>query len=188
MNFDGHLFSHELRGNLGVRVVGTDQLSQGYSTTLLPITASRNYDNVLPSLNLVWSLRDDFLARFAASRDLSRPNLTDLAASTSVTVSGTQFNVKTGNPNIQPFLANAYDLSFEWYPAAGTMVAVAPFYKQVLRFTSTQTVNTVFNGNPYRRAQFTGHCGLRLDSGMQSECDLGLFRAGELAGRRCQRS
>jgi iron complex outermembrane receptor protein len=149
MNFDGHLLSHELRGNLGVRMVGTDQFSQGYASTLLPITASRNYSDVLPALNLAWSLREDFLARFAASRDLSRPNLTDLAASTSVTVSGTQFTVKTGNPNIQPFLANAYDLSFEWYPAVGTMVAVAPFYKQVLRFTSTQTVNTVFNGNPF---------------------------------------
>jgi iron complex outermembrane receptor protein len=149
MNFDTHLFSHELRGNIGVRTVRTDQFSQGYSSTLLPIQASRDYNNVLPSLNLVYSLREDFLTRFAVSRDLSRPNLTDLAASTAVTVSGTQFNVKTGNPNIQPFLANAYDLSFEWYPAAGTMLAVSPFYKDVLRFTSTQTVNTVFNGNPF---------------------------------------
>jgi TonB-dependent receptor len=94
-------------------------------------------------------VRDDFLARFAYSRDLSRPNLTDVAASTSVTVSGTQFNVKSGNPNIEPFLANAYDLSFEWYPAAGTLVSVAPFRKDVLRFTSSKVVNTVFDGNPF---------------------------------------
>jgi iron complex outermembrane recepter protein len=149
MNFDGHLLARDLRGNVGVRLVGTNQFSEGFSSTLLPITASRTYDNVLPALNLVWSLRDDFLARFAYSRDLSRPNLTDVAASTSVTVSGTQFNVKTGNPDIQPFLANAYDLSFEWYPAPGTLVSVAPFRKDVLRFTSTQTINTVFTGNPF---------------------------------------
>ena len=149
MNFDGNLLSHDLRGNVGVRDVGTNQSSQGYSSTLLPITANRTYHNVLPALNLVWSLREDFLARFAASRDVSRPNLTDVAATTSVTVSGTQFNVKTGNPNIEPFLANAYDLSFEWYPTAGTLLSVAPFRKDVLRFTSTQTVNTVFNGNPF---------------------------------------
>jgi iron complex outermembrane recepter protein len=149
MNWDTRVLSRELRGNLGVRFVETDQFSQGYSSTLLPITASRNYNDVLPAFNLAYSLREDFLTRLAVSRDLSRPNLTDLAASTSVTVSGTQFNVKSGNPNVQPFLANAYDLSFEWYPATGTMVAVAPFYKQVLRFTSTQTVNTVFNGNPF---------------------------------------
>jgi iron complex outermembrane recepter protein len=72
-----------------------------------------------------------------------------VAASTAVTVSGTQFNVKTGNPNIQPFLANAYDLSLEWYPARGTLLAVAPFRKDVLRFVSTKTVNTVFDGNPF---------------------------------------
>ncbi|HEY6456545.1 MAG TPA: TonB-dependent receptor [Steroidobacteraceae bacterium] len=149
MNFDGHLLARDLRGNLGVRVVGTNQESEGYSSTLLPIGATRTYTNVLPALNLVWSLRDDLLMRFAASRDMSRPNLTDVAATTSVTVSGTQFNVKTGNPNIEPFLANAYDLSFEWYPSAGTLLSVAPFRKDVLRFTSTQTVNTVFNGNPF---------------------------------------
>jgi TonB-dependent receptor len=149
LNFNGQLLARELRGNVGVRVVGTNQWSQGFSSTLLPISARRTYDNVLPALNLVWSLRDDFLMRFGYSRDLSRPNLTDVAATTAVTVSGTQFNVKTGNPNIEPFLANAYDLSFEWYPATGTLVSVAPFRKDVLRFVSTQTVNMVFNGNPF---------------------------------------
>jgi iron complex outermembrane recepter protein len=149
MDFKEELLSRELRGNVGVRFVDTNQWSQGYSTKLLPITADRSYSNVLPALNLVWALRDDFLARFAYSRDLSRPNLTDVAASTSVTVSGSSFNVKTGNPNILPFLANAYDLSFEWYPAQGTLLSVAPFRKDVLRFTSTQTFNIVFNGNPF---------------------------------------
>jgi iron complex outermembrane recepter protein len=149
MDFKSQLLSRELRGNVGVRFVDTNQWSQGYSSSLLPITASRSYSNVLPALNLVWALRDDFLTRFAYSRDLSRPNLTDVAASTSVTVSGSSYNVKTGNPNILPFLANAYDLSFEWYPAPGTLLSVAPFRKDVLRFTSTQTVNTVFNGNPF---------------------------------------
>ncbi|HWF97654.1 MAG TPA: TonB-dependent receptor [Steroidobacteraceae bacterium] len=149
MNWDAHLLSRELRGNLGVRVVRTSQWSQGYSSTLLPITASRDYNDVLPALNLVWSLRSDLLLRFAASRDMSRPNLTDVAASTSVSVSGTQFNVKTGNPSIDPFLANAYDLSLEWYPAPGTLVSVAPFRKDVLSFSSSETINTVFHGNPF---------------------------------------
>lgn len=149
MNFLTHLLDREFRGNLGVRYVSTTQWSQGYSSTLQPIQASRTYDNALPSLNLVWSLTDTFLTRFAYSKDLSRPNLTDVAASTAVTVSGTQFNVKSGNPNILPFLANAYDLSFEWYPTSGTLLSVAPFRKDVLRFTSSEVVNTVFNNNPF---------------------------------------
>src|SRR6185312_15628754 len=93
MNWDSHLLSRELRGNLGVRVVRTNQSSQGYSSTLLPITATRTYNNVLPAFNIAWSLRPNLLLRFAYSRDMSRPNLTDVAASTSVAVSGTQFNV-----------------------------------------------------------------------------------------------
>jgi iron complex outermembrane recepter protein len=149
MNWDSSLLSRELRGNLGVRVVRTSQFSQGYSSTLLPITASRDYNNVLPAFNLAWSLRPDLVLRFAYSRDMSRPNLTDVAATTAVTVSGTQFNVKTGNPGIDPFLANAYDVSLEWYPAPGTLVSVAPFRKDVLSFTSTETINTVFHGNPF---------------------------------------
>ena len=149
MDFQSQLLSRELRGNLGVRVVKTDQSSLGYSSTLVPISADHTYDNVLPALNVIWSLTDHFLARFAYSRDLSRPNLTDVAASTSVSVSGTQFNVKTGNPNLQPFLTNAYDLSFEWYPAQGTLVAVAPFRKDILRSVVSQVTNTVFDGNPF---------------------------------------
>ena len=149
MDWDTRLLARELRGNLGVRVVRTNQQSQGYSSTLLPITANRTYNNVLPAFNLAWSLRPDLVVRFAYSRDMSRPNLTDVAASTSVTVSGTQFGVKTGNPGIDPFLANAYDISLEWYPAPGTLVSVAPFRKDVLSFSSTETINAVFHGNPF---------------------------------------
>ena len=149
MNWDSHFLGRDLRGNLGVRVVRTGQWSQGYSSTLLPITANRDYNDVLPSFNLAWSLRPDLLLRFAYSRDLSRPNLTDVAASTSVTVSGTSLTVKSGNPNIDPFLANAYDLALEWYPAAGTLVSVAPFRKDVLTFSSSKTINTTFHGNPF---------------------------------------
>lgn len=149
MNWDSHLLDRELRGNLGVRVVRTGQWSQGYSSKLQPITASRDYNDVLPAFNLVYSLRPDLLLRFAYSRDLSRPNLTDVAATTSVTVSGTSLNVKSGNPNIDPFLANAYDLSLEWYPAPGTLVSVAPFRKDVLSFSSSETINTTFHGNPF---------------------------------------
>jgi TonB-dependent receptor len=149
MDFKEELLSHDLRGNVGVRVVKTEQSSLGYSSSLLPVTAGRTYDSVLPALNLVWSLADNFLARFAYSRNLSRPNLQDMAASTSVTVSGTNFTVKSGNPNINPFLANSYDVSFEWYPAKGTLVSVAPFRKDVLSFTSTQTINTTFTNNPF---------------------------------------
>jgi TonB-dependent receptor len=148
-DFRFQLFDRPLRGNIGVRDVQTDQGSHGYSPTLIPIATSRSYSEPLPSLNLVYDVRDDALVRFSAARAMTRPNLTDLVASTSISVSGTQFNVKTGNPNLQPFLANAYDLAFEWYPAHGSLVSVALFHKDILSAISSNTVDEVFHGNQF---------------------------------------
>ncbi|HVJ01682.1 MAG TPA: TonB-dependent receptor, partial [Sphingomonas sp.] len=43
----------------------------------------------------------------------------------------TNFTADTGNPLLKPTLSNNFDLSFEWYPRAGTMLHVAPFYKRI---------------------------------------------------------
>ena len=149
MNFRTKLLSRVLRGNIGFRVVRTNQYSLGYSSSLTPIGATHNYDNVLPALNLTWSLRRDLLLRFAVSRDMTRPNMTDVTDNTSISVSGTQFAVKTGDPNLQPYLANAYDLSLEWYPLPGTLVAIAPFRKDLLTTVASETINTTFSSNPF---------------------------------------
>ena len=37
----------------------------------------------------------------------------------------------TGNPNLDPYRANAYDLSGEWYFAKGALLSVALFYKDI---------------------------------------------------------
>jgi iron complex outermembrane receptor protein len=141
-----------LRGNVGVRDVSTQQHSSGFSFVggvQQAVTTDRTYNEILPSLNLVWEIRDDMQVRVSASRVMARPDLTSLVASTSVTVSGTQFNVKTGNPSLQPFLAWAYDVAWEWYPTTGSLVSVAYFRKDVSSFVTTQTVNIPFTGNPF---------------------------------------
>ena len=149
LNFRFDVLGRSLRGNIGARAVRTEQHSTGYSPTLLPIVADHDYGNVLPSLNLVYELTDTVLLRAAAGRDMARPNFGDVVGSTSVSVSGTQFNVKTGNPDLDPTLANAYDLALEWYPRHGTIVSVALFYKDVLTLVSTGTVSMVFHDNPF---------------------------------------
>jgi iron complex outermembrane receptor protein len=146
------LLDRPLTGNIGLRDVRTDQSTEGFSfvaSVLRADTSARSYNDFLPSMNLAWQASDDFLIRFAAARVMARPNLTDLVASTSVTVSGTNFTVKTGNPDLNPFLANAYDLSFEWYPGAGSLVSLALFHKDIVSLVTTQTQNLVFHGNPF---------------------------------------
>jgi TonB-dependent receptor len=151
-DFKFDVWSRPLRGNLGFRGVETNQSSLGYSyinSVLGQVTAARSYGNGLPSFNIAYEFRDDALVRFAASRDMSRPNLTDLVGSTSVSVSGTQYNVKTGNPNLNPFLANAYDLAFEWYPQRGALLSVALFHKDIINQVVTTSTTQVFHGNSY---------------------------------------
>ena len=151
-DFHTDVLGRTLRGNIGVRDVQTQQNSKGYSfiaSVLQPVTAARTYSNVLPSLNLAWDFRDDMVLRASAAKVMARPDLTSLVASTSVTVSGTSLSVKTGNPDLQPFLANAYDLAWEWYPSRGSIVSVALFRKDVQTFVTTQIDNIPFHGNPF---------------------------------------
>src|SRR5690606_5817051 len=104
------------RGNVGGRYVQTDLTAQGYTFSAgVPVlaTAENDYNEFLPSLNVVVEPTDGLLLRFAASRVMSRPNLGFLAPGSSVSVSGNNRTVNAGNPTLDPTIANAYDASVE---------------------------------------------------------------------------
>jgi TonB-dependent receptor len=141
-----------VRGNVGVRHVDTDVKATGYSYVAgqpVQITATNNYDNLLPSLNLVADVTDDVVVRFSAARVMTRPALGNLAPSTSISVSGNNRTVTSGNTALDPYEADAYDLSFEWYFSPEAVVAVALFYKDISTFISTARDTRPFTGNPY---------------------------------------
>ena len=140
------------RGNLGVRYVQTDLTSTGYTFSggvPVLITTEHDYSNTLPSLNLVADVTDEFLIRLGAAKVMTRPNLGNLAPSTTISVSGNNRTVTAGNPTLEPFEADAYDLSFEWYFASGSLLSLALFYKDIGSFVSTSTDSRPFTGNPY---------------------------------------
>lgn len=140
------------RGNVGVRWVQTDQTSTGYSYVggkAVKTTVDHDYDNWLPSANLVADVTDDFLVRLSAAKVMTRAPLGSLAPSTSISVSGNSRTVTTGNPYLEPFEADAYDLSFEWYFAQQSLVSLALFYKDIATYISTTRDTRPFAGNPY---------------------------------------
>jgi TonB-dependent receptor len=152
VDFKAPLLGRTLRGNIGIRGVQTQENSHGYefiANVLSPVQAKNTYANGLPSVNLAWDVRDDAVLRFSAARVMTRPDLTSLVGSTSVTVSGTSYSVKTGNPALNPFLANSYDLAGEWYPMRGAMLSLALFHKDILTQVTNNTVNIPFNTNPF---------------------------------------
>ncbi|MFL5296793.1 MAG: TonB-dependent receptor [Phenylobacterium sp.] len=140
------------RGNVGVRYVKTDQTASGFTFVAgapVAITASRQYSDTLPSLNLVLEPHENFLIRFAAAKVMARPNLGSLTPSTTVSVSGANHTVTAGNPNLDPFRAKAYDLSFEWYFSKGSLLSLALFRKDIDSFVQTKQQSAVFHNNPF---------------------------------------
>ncbi|WP_267432756.1 TonB-dependent receptor [Sphingomonas sp. GM_Shp_1] len=117
-------------GNLGVRYVHTDQVASGTLTSgsvATPVSYPKTFNNVLPSFNLRADLTPKLVGRLAASRVLTRPNVTDTAPR--ITVSTDAPTASGGNPQLVPFLATQFDGSLEWYFAPSGMLSGAVFYK-----------------------------------------------------------
>ena len=147
-NIDTDLGDKPLRGNIGFQYVSVDQESAGFSTYAgnpagLPISAGASYNDFLPSLNLSLEAAPDFFVRFAAARQMARPRLDDMRASFDVRIANdcpelqgqSAYCGGGGNPQLKPWLADAYDLSLEKYftTAAGNKgyVAAAYFFKDL---------------------------------------------------------
>lgn len=141
-----------LTGNVGVQAINTKQQSTGIafaSGTQVPVSLGDDYWDVLPSLNLSLRLDSDWIFRFAASRQIQRPQLDDLRSAiayginNSVGVAGPDGRLLPapfisgdgGNPLLRPYRANAVDFNVEKYFADGAGVIAAQFfYKDVVSY------------------------------------------------------
>ncbi|MDI7776497.1 TonB-dependent receptor [Asticcacaulis sp. EMRT-3] len=145
--FSRSLFGKPLRGDIGVRLIGSRQESIFYSN--VPLSADpagfvvsqveRHYSDILPSTNIVFDSSAHTLWRFSAARVMARPPLSYIAAATSVIVNGGNRLVLTGNPYLKPYRASTYDLSYEWYPARGGIVSLGLFYKDITNYVQALT-------------------------------------------------
>lgn len=157
-DFKGDLGNMPWFVNVGVRYVHTEVKAAGRQlalTDLLPVAGDptiytavfanngvpvetkqdASYDYLLPSLNVRIDVSDDVIARFGASRTLTRPQISDLAPRTNFdTVRPAGLDASGGNPALKPYTSDNFDLSFEWYPTSTTTLSAAAFYKRVNNF------------------------------------------------------
>jgi iron complex outermembrane receptor protein len=146
-------------GNVGVRVVKTDQTTLGVAPDLTAITydpvtgrtivpaveaaaVRRHYIDVLPSANLRWNMNRALLLRAAASRTLSRPNLASLTATVSVNAGARTMNQQ--NPYLKPFRATNFDLGLEWYFGRRNLISIAAFHKTLDSLVASQVTTENF--------------------------------------------
>ncbi|MET7140463.1 TonB-dependent receptor [Xanthomonas sp. PPL139] len=138
-----------VRGNVGVQLQHADQSSQSSyfdqsrpaGQNVLPIDAGKTYNDWLPSLNLAFLFPHQQTLRFAAAKQVARPRVDQMRA-------GLDFGVDTstgkpggsgGNPLLDPWRANALDLSYEKYFGEKAYVAAAVFYKDLKSYIYTQS-------------------------------------------------
>jgi TonB-dependent receptor len=166
LNIDTELMSMPLRGNVGLQAVHTDQSSTADTlrawpfADLVPLTDGKKYTDYLPSVNLAWSLPEQQVVRFGAGKTLARPKLNELNAALEVGL--TQNSTGTpwgngGNAKLDPWRANALDLSYEKYFGNKGYVSAAGFYKDLKSYIYNITVPRDFS--EYRLAGATSNIG-----------------------------
>lgn len=142
-----------LTGNFGVQIVWTDQSSSGLvfpSGVRTPVTAGIDYTDVLPSINLSLELPSNFKIRFAAAREIQRPRIDDIRVANAYGFNTTAgiISGSGGNPFIQPYRANAFDLNVEKYFGRGGYISAQFFYKDLKNFIFNDVFLFDYSGFP----------------------------------------
>lgn len=140
------LFGKPLRGNAGLRGYDTELTSSGVMAVKgvnTPTETKKTYSGVLPAFNAVLEVSDQFQVRAAVAQNINRPSLAAYAMNGTISVDGTNVTVSTGNPNLNPYTSDEFDLSAEWYFGGVGMLTAGVFHKKIDGLVSSQTVNNV---------------------------------------------
>lgn len=156
VSFEGDFFGMTLKGNSGVRVIkskvtATGAISEQLRPASGPLTQGRTriytidkeYTDALPTFNVALDITDKLVARFGYAKLLARPKINDLLPNGTCIfndlTTGSDFPVEDscslGNPALNPYRANSYDLSVGYYWNRDTLLNVALFQKDLVTFT-----------------------------------------------------
>ncbi|HEY5970366.1 MAG TPA: TonB-dependent receptor [Pseudoxanthomonas sp.] len=150
-NIDTEWGSVPVRGNIGLQIQHVDQSSsanyfdrsQPVGSQVRPLDDGKTYTDVLPSMNLAFQLSEDQTLRVALAEQVARPRVDQLRASLEFgvdeTVSPGRPGGSGGNPQLDPWRAYAFDVSYEKYFGDKAYVAAAYFYKDLKTYIYTQT-------------------------------------------------
>ena len=163
--YDGVFSGFEFRGNIGVRYVdySTDiQALRNNNGAIEQIESTSDYDDLLPSANIAINLQEDLILRLAYSKTIVRPLNRDNSPSQTISVSTDTTNpnpisASLGNTELDPYSANSYDLSLEWYNRPGGAFTVALFKKEIDGFIASVNLCPADGaGLPYSSLTGTG--------------------------------
>jgi len=135
----------QLKGNVGVQVVATDQSSDGFfiaNGAVFHDGDGKSYTDILPQLNFAFLLDESQAVRIGLAEEMARPRMDQLKATEESGYDGATGipGGSGGNPRLDPWRALAFDVSYERYFAErGGYVSIAGFYKDLDTYIFTQT-------------------------------------------------
>ena len=144
--FESSIAGKPLHVSAGLRYFDTEIKASGISNGI-DIESTRNYSDILPTLNMVYELDEDILWRFSASKNITRPSLGSLSynATVSQTSGEAITSVNMGNPELEPFESVNFDTSFEWYFEDVGYASAAFYYKDIDNFIVSTTTEVVYS-------------------------------------------
>ena len=160
LNMDMDWGATRVRGNIGLQVVDTDQGSNGFTVlqgdaaNAVPFSGGASYTDYLPSANIVFELPSgNDIIRTSVARQQARPRVDQMRANnnTSLDLSGqTQglWRRNGGNPELEPWTANAFDIAWEHYFGGRGYVGIAYFYKDLRTYVYDLTTAFDASGLP----------------------------------------
>jgi iron complex outermembrane receptor protein len=102
-------------------------------------TARQSYDGFYPSLHLNYNITPNFMARAAYAQTYGRPDFGNIIPNTAVDSDDSdnadpdqaRGRIRVSNINLQPWTADNYDLSLEYYTNQGGIFSAGVFRKDV---------------------------------------------------------
>jgi len=171
LGIDTQIGDLPLRGNIGVQSVTADQTAticevngDTAGVAVLDVSCSDQgdkYTDILPSLNLALELPHDMKVRFGAAITQARPRMDDMGGGFGYTVTNDNGSGTTGpdgelyywnrngggNPQLRPWEANTYDLSWEKYFGDNQgYFSLAAYYKDLTTYIVNETFLYDFTG------------------------------------------
>jgi TonB-dependent receptor len=139
----------------GIRYEKTDFTTSGMRVELIndeendieevintPWATERDYDYLLFSFNARYAFSDEVVMRGAYSQTISRP-IFEQSAAFQIIESNTEDDdgefvtereAEVGNPELQPYESDNFDLSVEYYPGTIGVLSAGLFYKEIDNF------------------------------------------------------
>lgn len=145
-NFETVISGKSVSGNVGGRFVTRELTSTGnqlFNGAITPNVFEREDEEFLPSAVARVDLSDDLILRVGAARVLAFPNTE--ALNNGLQLFG-DFRGRGGSPDLDPFLADQFDVSLEYYFNEDSLLSAGLFYKDVDTFIVASTQQETIPG------------------------------------------